>query len=54
MQKDKKREFRFGRVEALFDCCDMNSNKKRRTESGNIEPKSNKPRNDVEKPEKTQ
>ena len=53
-KKDKKRKFRFGRVEALFDCCEMNSNKKRRTVSGNTEPESNDPRSDVEKPEKTQ
>ena len=37
----------------LFDCCEMNPNKKR-TESGNTEPELSEPRNDVEKPEKTQ
>ena len=38
---------------SLFDCCEMNP-KKKRTESGNTEPESNKPRDDVEKPEETQ
>ena len=36
-----------------FDCCEMNPNKKR-TESGNTEPQSSKPRGDVEKPGETQ
>ena len=37
-----------------FDCCEMNPNKKRRTESGYTEPESSKPRGDVEKQEETQ
>ena len=36
---------------SLFDCYEMNPYKKRRTESGNTEPESSKPRGDVEKPE---
>ena len=39
---------------SFFDCCEMNPNKKRRTESGNTEPESSEPRRDVEKPEETQ
>ena len=39
---------------SLFDCCEMNPNKKRRTESGNTEPESSELRGDVEKPEETQ
>ena len=37
----------------LFDCCEMNPNKTRRTESGNTNPKSNEPKDDVEKPQGT-
>ena len=36
---------------SLFDCFQINPNKKRRTESGNTEPE---PRSDVEKPEESQ
>ena len=40
---------------SLFDCCEMNPNKKRKTESaGNTEPESGEPRGYVEKPEETQ
>ena len=38
----------------LVDCCEIDLNKKRRTESGNTEPGSSEPRGDVEKPEETQ
>ena len=39
---------------SLFDCCEMNSNNKRTTESSNTDPKSSESRDDVEKPEETQ
>ena len=38
----------------LFDYCELNPNKKRRTETGNTEPQSSEPRGGVEKPEETQ
>ena len=37
-----------------FDCCEMNPNKKRRTESGNTDADVKGARGDVEKPEETQ
>ena len=39
---------------SLFDCCEMNLNKTRGTESGNTEHDSSKPKSDVEKPKETQ
>ena len=39
---------------SLFDYCEMNSNKRRTTESSNTEPKSSESRDDVEKPKETQ
>ena len=38
---------------SLFNCCEMNPNKTRRTESGNTEPESSEPKSDVEKREET-